>query len=193
MDDKQSYHHENLRAQLIEAGIRIMNEQGYEQLSMRRLASACGVSHAAPYRHFADREALLRAMQAHVEQQFAQVLQKAVEQGEGARYPMVPFGRAYVVFFVEHPAYYTFFTRQDGIWVNIAEGQQIDSNYLPFLVFKEQATRHLGAMKVPAAQQGVAMAHMWALVHGLAGMATMSSVHFDGDWGDLTEKILMEA
>ncbi len=43
-----SYHHGNLRQALIEAGIRIINEKGEDDLSLRKVAAACGVSHAAP-------------------------------------------------------------------------------------------------------------------------------------------------
>ena len=53
MADK--YHHENLRQELIDAGIRIINEVGEENLSLRGVASACNVSHSAPYAHFKDK------------------------------------------------------------------------------------------------------------------------------------------
>lgn len=191
MPEAKPYHHKNLRESLIEAGIRIMNEQGFDQLSMRKLADACGVSRMAPYRHFADKEALLKEMQAYVESQFAQILQQAIDDGRQATHPMLTFGKAYVTFFVQHPSYYAFFTRQEGIWVNIASGSDITSNYLPFLIFKEQAALHLESMHVPQALHTTAMASMWATVHGLAGMATMPSVHYDGDWGELTERVLI--
>jgi len=56
------YHHGNLRAALLDQAERTLREQGSEQLSLRELARQVGVSHGAPRRHFADRQALLDAL-----------------------------------------------------------------------------------------------------------------------------------
>jgi AcrR family transcriptional regulator len=56
------YHHGNLRAELLTEAERTLREQGIDQLSLRDLARQAGVSHAAPRRHFADRQALLDAL-----------------------------------------------------------------------------------------------------------------------------------
>lgn len=53
------YHHGNLRDALVEAAVEVVREGGPEALSLRELARRVGVSHAAAYRHFADREALV--------------------------------------------------------------------------------------------------------------------------------------
>ncbi|MGI5122061.1 TetR/AcrR family transcriptional regulator [Marinactinospora thermotolerans] len=56
------YHHGNLRAALLDAAERVLRERGVDQLSLRELAKETGVSHAAPRRHFPDRQALLDAL-----------------------------------------------------------------------------------------------------------------------------------
>jgi AcrR family transcriptional regulator len=56
------YHHGNLRAALLAEAERTLRDQGIDQLSLRDLARHAGVSHAAPRRHFADRQALLDAL-----------------------------------------------------------------------------------------------------------------------------------
>jgi AcrR family transcriptional regulator len=56
------YHHGRLRAALLAEAERALREQGIEALSLRDLARQAGVSHAAPRRHFADRQALLDAL-----------------------------------------------------------------------------------------------------------------------------------
>src|ERR1700743_3241233 len=56
------YHHGHLRDTLLAEAERTLREQGVEQLSLRDLARQLGVSHAAPRRHFADRQALLDAL-----------------------------------------------------------------------------------------------------------------------------------
>src|SRR5215207_7099976 len=56
------YHHGNLRAELLEAAERTLDERGTGSLSLRGLARELGVSHGAPRRHFADKQALLDAL-----------------------------------------------------------------------------------------------------------------------------------
>jgi AcrR family transcriptional regulator len=59
---ERPYHHGNLRAELLEDAQRVVRENGVDALSLRELARRAGVSHAAPRRHFADRQALLAAL-----------------------------------------------------------------------------------------------------------------------------------
>lgn len=60
--DDRPYHHGRLRATLLAEAERALAEDGIEALSLRELARRAGVSHAAPRRHFADRQALLDAL-----------------------------------------------------------------------------------------------------------------------------------
>jgi AcrR family transcriptional regulator len=60
--DESSYHHGNLRNALIQAGLEILRTGGVQQLSLREAARAAGVSQAAPYRHFKNKQALLAAV-----------------------------------------------------------------------------------------------------------------------------------
>src|SRR6202011_5322068 len=59
---ERPYHHGNLRAALLAQAERTVRELGVQELSLRELARAVGVSHGAPRRHFADRQALLDAL-----------------------------------------------------------------------------------------------------------------------------------
>src|SRR5450631_3377520 len=59
---ERPYHHGNLRTALLEQAERTVLERGVEALSLRELARETGVSHGAPRRHFADRQALLDAL-----------------------------------------------------------------------------------------------------------------------------------
>ena len=62
MTDQRPYHHGNLRSALLDAAERTVRERGVDALSLRELAREVGVSHGAPRRHFADRQALLDAL-----------------------------------------------------------------------------------------------------------------------------------
>jgi AcrR family transcriptional regulator len=58
------YHHGDLRSALLEHAVRILRTDGLEALTLRAVARAAGVSQTAPYRHFADRRALMGAIAA---------------------------------------------------------------------------------------------------------------------------------
>lgn len=62
VSEERPYHHGNLRAALLDAAGRGLRERGADRLSLRDLAREVGVSHAAPRRHFPDRQALLDAL-----------------------------------------------------------------------------------------------------------------------------------
>ena len=56
------YHHGDLRNALIQAGLELLTEGGVQELDLRKVARRAGVSHAAPYRHFTDKQALIAAI-----------------------------------------------------------------------------------------------------------------------------------
>ena len=62
MPKKKAYHHGDLKNALIKAGVEILAKDGVSGLSLRKVASKAGVSHAAPYSHFVDKQALIAAI-----------------------------------------------------------------------------------------------------------------------------------
>jgi AcrR family transcriptional regulator len=90
------YHHGNLRAALIEAALSLLAEGGPAVLSLREVARRAGVSHAAPYRHFDDRAALLSALAEHA---FVELEQRLVASDRS----LEALGRAYLEFALDHP------------------------------------------------------------------------------------------
>ena len=62
MPKKKAYHHGDLKNALIKAGVEILAKDGVSGLSLRKVASKVGVSHAAPYSHFVDKQALIAAI-----------------------------------------------------------------------------------------------------------------------------------
>lgn len=89
-----TYHHGTLRATLLGAAAKMIEREGLAGLSLREAARRAGVSHAAPYRHFADREALLAALAAEGFAELGRVLE-----GKSGR----SLGEAYVQFALQHP------------------------------------------------------------------------------------------
>jgi AcrR family transcriptional regulator len=96
---RRPYHHGNLRAALLEQAERMVREQGVEQLSLRELARQVGVSHGAPRRHFADRQALLDALaESGFERLGAELRSAMVDAGEDFQARLQATATAYVRF-----------------------------------------------------------------------------------------------
>ena len=98
------YHHGNLKNSLISCGLEILSEDGMQGLSLRKVARRAGVSEAAPYRHFKDKEALIASI---AEQGFIRLaaLLDAVanEHSEDAKSLFFQSGLAYVQFARQNP------------------------------------------------------------------------------------------
>jgi AcrR family transcriptional regulator len=99
------YHHGNLRSALLERAEQTLSERGARELSLRELARAVGVSHAAPRRHFPDKQALLDAL---AEEGFARLghdVHEALERaGDDFAARLAAFAHAYVRFATQHAA-----------------------------------------------------------------------------------------
>ncbi|MFT3776344.1 MAG: TetR/AcrR family transcriptional regulator [Minicystis sp.] len=104
---KRSYHHGDLRRALLDAAIGILTKEGVHALTLREVARRVGVSQAAPYHHFADKEAILAAV---AEEGFVELNQAMVEARDAAGAKptarLRAMGCGYVRFAVAHPAHF---------------------------------------------------------------------------------------
>lgn len=108
MSDRKSYHHGNLREALVEAALSLIGEKGALGFSFAEAARRAGVSPAAPYRHFRDRDALLAETARHGFERFADRLEAAWNGGRPSSLSAFEaVGRAYLAFAREEPAYFT--------------------------------------------------------------------------------------
>src|SRR5882757_8903601 len=73
-----AYHHDDLRDALVQAALGEAEQGGPEAISLKALAKELGVSQPAPYRHFADREALLAAVTAEAFRQFSATMREEI-------------------------------------------------------------------------------------------------------------------
>ncbi|HTJ42120.1 MAG TPA: helix-turn-helix domain-containing protein, partial [Kofleriaceae bacterium] len=108
MRKRTTYHHGDLRNALIAAALQLIAEKGVEGFTLRDAAKKAGVSVAAPYRHFTDRDDLLAAVAADCMQRLGDAMDRALE-AAGDVDPLSAFratGIAYVRFAVEHPAHF---------------------------------------------------------------------------------------
>ncbi|HEY6780658.1 MAG TPA: TetR/AcrR family transcriptional regulator, partial [Thermoleophilaceae bacterium] len=99
------YHHGNLRLELLDHAERALSDGGIRELSLRELARRAGVSHAAPRRHFSDKQALLDALAEDGFVRLGGELQDAMQAaGETFDARLGAFAHAYVRFATEHAA-----------------------------------------------------------------------------------------
>lgn len=187
-----NYHHGNLRQALIDAGIRIINENGEKSLSLRKVATACGVSHAAPYAHFKDKEELLEAMKKSVTDRFTDELETAVGKGRNAEEAIILMGKAYISFFSNNPDYYTFLFGKQNISAHLQMDRVHEEDYPPFLLLKKLYKDYLteNGIQQREEDQEIEIIKMWALVHGMASIACMKGVHSSVNWGDPDIRLL---
>ena len=188
-----SYHHGNLRQALIDAGIKIINENGENALSLRRVAAACNVSHAAPYAHFKDKEKLLEAMKKSVTDKFTNELETAVNKGRNAEESIILMGKAYISFFSKNPDYYTFLYGKLNICAHLQMDQNHEEDYPPFLLLRKLYKDYLteNGIEQTEKEQEIGLIKTWALVHGLASIACMKGVDSSMNWSDPDIRLLI--
>jgi AcrR family transcriptional regulator len=100
----KSYHHGNLRAELLDTAFEQLRDSGVEDLSLRALARAVGVSQTAPYRHFADKSELLAAMATVGYRNLLAALRQAgAATGDCPQAQLLAFAHAYVDYAAHNP------------------------------------------------------------------------------------------
>jgi AcrR family transcriptional regulator len=171
MSAKDTYHHGNLRRALLDEALVLIAEKGVEGLSLREVASRIGVSHAAPYHHFADKPALVHAL-AHEGMSLMDDQMAAAEEASGGdpNERLLGIGMAYVVFAVERPDYYAAMNAPEinNPAAQLPEFQPDDAqgNTWQRLVNAILACQEAGEM--PQGDPVILGVYLWSLVHGLA-------------------------
>lgn len=180
---ERPYHHGNLRNDLIEAGIQLINEEGLKSFSLRKVAARCQVSHTAPYSHFKDVDALISAMGDYVTGQFMDKLHSAVHGKDEHPGQLAFLGEAYIDFFVKHPHYFQFLFYYSGLTIDLDQEQPED--YPPFAIFRTTAYRMFRKWGVPEERHLTNLIAAWSLVHGIAALSATHGVKYAGSWTDI--------
>jgi AcrR family transcriptional regulator len=167
---RRGYHHGNLREALIEAALGLIREKGPAGFTFAEAARAAGVSPAAPYRHFRDRDALLADVARRGFEAFALALARAWDGGRpSAREAFDRLGAAYLAFAGSEPAYFsamfeTGLSLSDYPEVR-AEGDRA------FAVLREACEAVIATLPKDRRPPPLMMAlHIWSLSHGIAAL-----------------------
>ena len=186
---KKSYHHGNLREELIEKGIEMINEAGEEKLSLRKVAKMCGVSNAAPYTYFKKKSDLLYAMSDYIWGILAVKLDRTRKKYENQEDLLVKLGKTYVMFFCENHRYYHFMISRKNMKIDLfSKFSKIENNNeKAFSILKIEAMKILEKMGVPNQDMQDKIIAMWALVQGLT---TIMITKYSESWEEKIEEII---
>ncbi len=167
---RRSYHHGNLREALIDAALRLIREKGPAGFTIAEAARAAGVSPAAPYRHFRDRDELMADVAKRGFEEFTLALRKAWDEGRPSPLAALHrFGAAYLAFARDHtPTYTAMFESGLRIGAYPQLAQASEEAFGALRTACEAVIATLPAAKRPPA---LMMAlHIWSLCHGIASL-----------------------
>ena len=189
---KKSYHHGNLREELIEKGIEVINEMGEEKLSLRKVAKMCGVSNAAPYTYFKKKSDLLYAMSDYIWGILTTELDRTRKKYENQENLLVKLGKTYVMFFCENHRYYHFMISRKNMKMDLfSKFSEIENNNeKAFSILKIEAIKILEKMGVPNQAMQDKIIAMWALVQGLTTIMITNDIKYFESWEERIEEII---
>lgn len=158
----ERYHHGDLRAALIEEGLKRLKDGPAEALSLREVARNVGVSATAVYRHFPDKQALLRALTDVGGDKIAEAFRTAMAKVNPGKDAFNEMGRAYVRFALANPSLFKLMMAPD---VRRGPTGEPDSRGMQMLA---SALNELSGGKKSSQEQYILRLQAWSIVHGLA-------------------------
>lgn len=188
----KAYHHGDLKQELIHNGLLLLNNEGIEDFSLRKVARMCGVSHNAPYKHFKDKDELISEIIQEVSKEFYVALLEVTElYPNDPKLQIVEMGKAYVRFMVENPEYLKFLFLSDNAYtVKIEDDKLPDDKVGPFGVFKDSAERFFKEIKLDKKIYMQKTLTLWSMVHGIAILIAKRSIEYEGDYLVLVESMI---
>jgi len=166
----RGYHHGNLKEALVRAALELIAEKGPAGFTFADAARWAGVSPAAPYRHFRDRDALLSDVARRGFEEFATALAKAWDEGKPD--VMTAFdrlGKTYLTFARNEPAYYSAMFEAGVALDTDRELREASEN--AFAVLRAAAEKLVALMPPQGRPPALMVAlHIWAMTHGIASL-----------------------
>jgi AcrR family transcriptional regulator len=163
--DERPYHHGDLRSALVASARRILHEEGLDALTLRAVARATGVSQTAPYRHFADRRALMGAVAATGFRELHEAMGTAMAGGRG-REGFKGVALAYVGFARENPSLYrVMFGPEVANTGDLPELAEVSRSALGFVRQGVEQLQAVGLIR--EGDPGLMAISLWASLHGL--------------------------
>ena len=160
------YHHGHLRAACVDAGIRLVEQEGVDAVTIRGVARLVGVSHTAPLHHFRDRDELLDAVADRGFALLVERLERTLPPGATPLAALREYGRAYVDHAVAHPGLYALMFRPTA-------AMQGEDAYRRLIALCGAAQ---AAGQLPGDDPFRLGLLLWSTVHGLAHLYAASNL-----------------
>jgi len=165
---KRAYHHGDLKAAMVEAALKLIAKHGPRGFSLSEAARLAGVTVGAPYRHFADKEALFRTVAAQGFVELCERIEVAAKTSpDNPRKRLVAIGAAYVRFAVERPSHFQVMF-DSAIHRRKDPAVDVPADRC-FQILAE--TVHQAAVRKDVRSEETLTAAIWALMHGHAMFA----------------------
>ncbi len=191
---KQLYHHGDLRAEMIKKGIQLLNKEGYEGFSLRKIASMCNVSHTAPYRHFKNKNELYKTIGQEIHSKFKEAMLDGREGCESdPRKHLLNMCKQYVSFMVNNPEYFRYiFITVHGHEISVSpEDIRFEEEGHLFNVSKKCAKEYFEQFYGnDSADWVLGFLALWSMIHGLTLLLVTRTIHFQGDYLAYAEKMI---
>ena len=173
------YHHGNLREVLLKATVALIGEVGPQAFTLREAARRAGVSHNAPYRHFASKDELLGAVAAEGFERLAAAMRKAMAPGKSVRERLELCGSGYVEFALRWPNH--LLVMFDMPSAGGGQNRKIQSiGEDAFRVLLDCIVEAQRAGDLPPGDPLPLAWTAWSLVHGIAKLATGGNLPLSG-------------
>lgn len=158
---------EDVREAVLAAAVRLIDDGGLANLSMREVARVAGVSHQAPYHYFPDRESILAALAEDGFRRLADRLEKARDPEIPAVRRLTSLSRVYVEFALDHPSLFRVMFRPDFVDMDrFPRAMECGDRAFANLPVAVAECIEEGLAPTPSAQALVVTA--WSFAHGLA-------------------------
>ncbi len=167
---REAYHHGNLREALIQAALVLIAERGIAGFAVAELARAVGVSAAAPYRHFRDRDAVVAEVARRGFDMLAAEMRAAADARRGDLVAALEScAQAHLTFAArEQPVYAAMF---DPHFPTAAHAELLRARDAAFAVLRGAAAAACGRGQAPQRPPPLMVAlHIWSLTHGIAAL-----------------------
>jgi AcrR family transcriptional regulator len=165
---KQAYHHGDLRRALVDAALGLIARRGTGAVTLREVARYAGVSHAAPYRHFADKDALLAAVATEGFRALHDEMAAAAAAETTPRARFAATGVAYVRFATGQPAHYRVMFGGVTATPAGADPELQQAGHAAFGVLTDAIAACQQAGEVRPGPVGPLAITAWSVVHGLS-------------------------
>jgi AcrR family transcriptional regulator len=169
-DGPRGYHHGNLKEALLRAALELIAQKGPAGFTFAEAARWAGVSPAAPYRHFRDRDELLANVALRGFAQFEAALARAWDDGRpDIFFALDRLGKAYLEFARTEPAYYSAMFEAGIPLSNNPELREAGDR--AFGVLRSAAEKLCAQVASPGRPPALMVAlHIWAMAHGIASL-----------------------